>query len=62
MINVLQLEPGDRVRLSDKATAEVVSNPRDGVWVLVRYLTDPGNPGREGTEDLVFAETIEELL
>ena len=62
MINVLQLEPGDRVRLTDQATAEVVSNPRDGVWIMVRYLTAAGHPEQEGTEELVFAETIEELL
>jgi hypothetical protein len=62
MINVLELEPGARVRLVGGATAEVVSNPRDGVWVFVRYLTAPENPAQEGTEDLVFAENILELV
>ena len=61
MINVLDLEPGATVRLVDGATAEVVSNPRDGVWVLLRYLTAPENSPQVGTEELVFAENIVEL-
>ena len=62
MINVLELEPGTKIRLAGDATAEVVSNPRDGVWVLVRYLTAPGNPAQVGTEELVFADSIVDLL
>jgi hypothetical protein len=62
MINVLELEPGTRVRLVDEATAEVVANPRDGVWILLRYLQTPGNPAQVGTEELVFAEHIVERL
>lgn len=58
MINVLELEPGVQIRLADGATAEVVSNPRDGVWILVRYLNTPGDAARVGTEELVFAEHI----
>jgi hypothetical protein len=58
MINVLELEPGVKIRLADGATAEVVSNPRDGVWILVRYLNTPGDAAQVGTEELVFAEHI----
>jgi hypothetical protein len=61
MINVLELMPGNKVRLVDGTTAEVVSNPRDGVWVCLRYLTAPANPSQVGTEELVFAESIVEL-
>ena len=62
MINVLELEPGAKVRLVGEATAEVVSNPRDGVWVFIRYLTAPENPAQVGTEELVFAEHIVERV
>ena len=62
MINVLMLEPGMRVRLVDGATAEVVSNPRDGIWILLRYLTGLDSSGQSNGEELVFAENIVELL
>ena len=29
-------QAGDRVRLTDGRTAEVVTNPMDGVWLIVR--------------------------
>jgi hypothetical protein len=62
MINVLTLEPGMRVRLVDGATAEAVSNPRDGVWILLRYLTGPDPSDQSSGEERVFAENIVELL
>lgn len=61
MINVMELEPGTKVRLVDDAVVEVVSNPRDGVWVQVRYLTAPEEPDKVGTEELIFAESLAEL-
>jgi len=60
MLNVLELEPGDKVRLQDGTIAEVVANPKDGVWVELRYLNVPHNPGQAGTEELVFAESLVE--
>ena len=32
--------PGDRVRLNDGRIAEVVNNPLDGVWLIVRADED----------------------
>lgn len=62
MVNVMDLEPGAQIRLIGEVTAEVVSNPRDGVWVLIRYLSVPDNPAQVGTEELAFAEHILERL
>ena len=62
MINVIELQPGMKIRLVDGATAEVVSNPRDGIWLQVRYLTSPADPAQVGTEELLFAENIVEVL
>jgi hypothetical protein len=62
IINVLSLAPGARVRLVGDATAEVIANPQDGVWLLLRYLTSPSNPAQVGTEELVFAEDVLEVL
>jgi len=62
MINVLELKPGTKIRLVDAATAEVVANPRDGIWIQVRYLTSPADPAQVGTEELLFAENVVEVL
>jgi hypothetical protein len=62
IVNLIELEPGAKVSLSNKATAEVVSNPRDGVWVFARYLSSPEDPSLVGTEDMVFAQDIVEVL
>ena len=62
MINILELEPGATVRLDDDATVEVVSNPRDGVWIFVRYVTAPQDSAQVGTETLLFAEKIVDLV
>jgi hypothetical protein len=62
VINLVALEPGDRVRLKNEATAEVVSNPRDGTWIFLRYLESPADPALVGAEELVFADDVLELL
>jgi hypothetical protein len=60
-INIRLLGPGTRVVLEGGATAEIVSNPLDGVWVFARYLTSPDDPGRVGSEEMIFAQDIVEI-
>ena len=60
MINVRLLEPGTRLALSDGSTVEVVSNPKDGIWVFARYLASPRDALLVGTEDMIFAQDIVE--
>ena len=62
IINLRLLEPGAKIGLADGSTAEVVSNPMDGVWVFARYLSSPNDPSLEGSEDMVFAADVVELL
>ena len=62
IVNLFEVEPGQTVRLYGEATAEVVSNPRDGVWLFVRYLTSPEDPDQVGQEDMVFAQDVLELV
>lgn len=62
IVNLFEVEPGQTVRLHGDATAEVVSNPRDGVWLFVRYLTSPEDPEQVGVEDMVFAQDVLELV
>ena len=61
MINVRLLEPGTRVALADGSTAEIVSNPRDGIWVFARYLAAPHDASLVGTEEMIFAQDIEAI-
>lgn len=62
VINLRLLQPGTTIGLSDGSTAEVVSNPLDGVWVFARYLSSPGDASLIGTEEMVFAQDIVEVL
>lgn len=62
IVNLIEVEPGQKLLLYSKATAEVVSNPRDGVWLFVRYLTSPEDPDQLGEEDMVFAQDVLELV
>ena len=62
IVNLFEVEPGQTIRLYSEATAEVVSNPRDGVWLFVRYLSSPDDPDQVGQEDMVFAQDVIELV
>ena len=62
IVNIRLLEPGTKVRLSNDATGEVVTNFNDGVWISVRFLTSPEDPSLEGTEDMVFAQEVLEII
>ena len=62
IVNLFKVEPGQKIKLYSDATAEVVSNPRDGVWLFVRYLTSPDDPAQVGEEDMVFAQDVIELV
>ena len=60
MINVRLLEPGTRVALADGSIVEIVSNPKDGIWVFARYLASPRDVALVGTEDMIFAQDVVE--
>ena len=61
IVNLITIEEGSRITTLNGATAEVVGNPKDGVWVFVKYLTSPDDPDLIGTEDMVFAQDIAEV-
>jgi hypothetical protein len=62
VINLRLLEPGTKVGLADGSTAEVVSNPLDGVWVFARYPSSPSDSSLVGSEEMIFAQDIVEVL
>ena len=61
-INLVDLQPGVRVRMADGAVAEIVENPQDGFWLIVRYLDHPTDSSLVGAgEQQVFATDVESL-
>jgi hypothetical protein len=62
VINLRLLEPGTNIGLADGSTVEVVSNPMDGVWVFARYLSSPSDASVIGTEEMIFAQDVVEIL
>jgi len=62
IVNLMVLEQGMTISLSNGATAAVVSNPKDGVWVFARYLSSPQDSALVGTEEMCFAQDIVEVL
>jgi hypothetical protein len=61
-INLQSLTVGTKLRLKGDIVAEVVSNPRDGVWVIARLLSCPGSPSQVGTEEMIFTEDVLEVV
>jgi hypothetical protein len=60
-INVRGLAVGTRVMLGSGAEVEIVSNPADGVWLFVRYLSSADDPALVGQEDMIFAQDVVEI-
>jgi len=60
-VNIRAIPPGTHIALLDGATAEIVSNPKDGVWVFARYLSSPSDPALVGEEEMIFAQDILEI-
>jgi hypothetical protein len=57
-INVRDLLPGTLVVLASGAEAEIVDNPRDGIWLFARYLSSPRDPTLVGREEMIFAQDV----
>ena len=62
IVNLRLLRPGTKIGLSDRSTAEVVSNPLDGIWVFAKYLSAPKDPAMVGTQEMIFAQDVVEIL
>jgi hypothetical protein len=60
IVNVRDLAVGTRVVLGSGAEVEIVSNPRDGVWIVGRYLS-ADDPAMAGEEEMIFAQDVVEV-
>lgn len=62
IVNLITIAEGATIATVHGATAEVISNPKDGVWVVAKYLTSPDDPQLVGSEDMIFAQDIAAVL
>lgn len=61
IVNVRELAVGTRVVLGSGAEVEIVSNPRDGVWLFARYVASADDPAMVGVEEMIFAQDVVEV-
>jgi hypothetical protein len=57
-VNIRDLAPGTSVVLANGAKAEIVDNPRDGVWLFARHLSSPADLTLVGQEEMIFAQDV----
>ncbi len=60
-INVRDLAAGITVVLLSGAEAEIIDNPKDGVWLFARYVSSPDNPDLVGQEEMIFAQDVVDI-
>ena len=60
-INIRDLAVGTQIVLIGGAEAEIVDNPKDGVWLFARYLSSPGDPALVGVEEMIFAQDVVDI-
>ena len=61
-MELLSLKIGSKILLESGTVALVVGETEDDRWIRVVYLTVPGDPELEGTEDLCTSEEILEEI
>jgi hypothetical protein len=61
-VNLLDVQPGQRILMKNKSVAEVVENLGDGIWVKGRFIESPDDPSMVGTEDLCYCEEVLKVL
>ena len=58
LVPVQHLEPGMKVKLRGDIMAEVVENPRDGMWIVVKYLETPAGPVAGDRIEMASADDV----
>jgi hypothetical protein len=57
--NFRTLAAGLKLKLSDGAICEILANPGDGAYLLIKYLEDAANPDRVGEEGVCYFTEVE---
>ena len=62
-VHLRDLNPGDTIKVIQGGTVEVVMNPRDGLWLVVRYVeAPPEGPESVGEDQMLYFEDVGELV
>ncbi len=56
------LPVGAKVKLKNGAVAEITGNPRDGAWLLIRFVEHPEDPSLVGQDEMVFFVDVDSLV
>ncbi|NIO12062.1 MAG: hypothetical protein GTO40_30190 [Deltaproteobacteria bacterium] len=56
------LPEGLKVRLTNGALGEIVGNPHDGAYLLIRVLENSADPSQVGNEEAVFFSDVKEVV
>jgi hypothetical protein len=60
-VEVFRMLPeGTKLRLLNGAAGEVIANPHDGGFILVKFSEHPLDPSKVGQEDYVFFNEVRE--
>ena len=62
MIAVQDLQVGARVHLTSEKVAEVVENPRDGMWLVVRDVDPAGSAGGDQPEYMLHFSEVRSIV
>ena len=58
LVSIQDLDPGTRIRLRGGILAEVTENPRDGMWIVVRYLETAEGPVAGERSEMAAADDV----
>ncbi len=56
------LPEGLKIKFTNGAIGEIVGNPRDGAYLLVRFLEHPEDPSKVGEEEVVYMAEVEGVV
>ena len=62
MLDLMNLPVGSIVRLKNGAIVRVIENAEDGMWITGEYLYPDENPGTAESIEMIFGESIAELV
>ncbi len=57
-IALQDIVPGTKLHLKGDILAVVDDNPRDGMWIVVRYLETPDGPATDTEIQMVMADDV----
>jgi hypothetical protein len=61
-VNLLEVQPGQRILMRNQVLVEVLENLGDGIWVRGRVLEAAQDPAAVGSEELCYCEDILQVL